>query len=197
LVYRIYNMEETNEFISGGIFSALEDLPEGYITLITVKADDYLRANMNILKYLCNFKNLQGIYVSINRPYTSSTTIMKENDIKTDNIFFVDCISVLLGDTPFRTKNCLFTSPENLTDIAVLIDQWVSSLPKGDKFLFLDSLSTLLIYNSIGTVTKFSHFLTGKMRQWGLNGILMSLERENNPEILDNISQFCDKRINL
>ncbi|OYT54854.1 MAG: hypothetical protein B6U72_01205 [Candidatus Altiarchaeales archaeon ex4484_2] len=183
--------------LSDKVSEELDKLPKEYITLITVNANDYLRVNLQILKFLCNNKGLYGIYVSINRPYTSSLQIMKGNDIETDNLFFVDCISILLGDTPFRTARCLFTSPENLTDIAVLIDQWVRSLPEGDKFLFLDSLSTLLIYNSVGNVTKFSHFITGKMRQWGLNGVLMSLEKENNPEILDNISQFCDRKINL
>ncbi len=183
--------------LSSRVFEELDRLPEEYIALITVNANDYLRVNLHTLRFLCNGKGLYGIYVSINRPYKSILNIMKGSGIETDNMFFVDCISILLGDTPFRTAKCLFTSPENLTDMAVLIDQWVSNLPEGGKFLFFDSLSTLFIYNSVGTVTKFSHFLTGKMRQWGLNGVLMSLEKENNPEILDSISQFCDRRINL
>ncbi len=190
-------MEMHKTKLSSKVSEELDKLPKEYITLITVNANDYLRVNLEILKFLCNDKGLQGIYVSINRPYSSSLKILKGNGIETDNIFFVDCISVLLGDTPFRTARCLFTSPENLTDVAVLIDQWVRSLPEGDKFLFLDSLSPRLIYNSVGTVTKFSHFITGKMRQWGLNGVLMSLEKESSPEILDDISQFCDRRINL
>jgi len=179
------------------LIKELDELPEKYIVMITVNATDYLTVNLEILRYLCNKRRLHGIYVGVNRPYRSMIKIMKNNGIYTDNIFFVDCISAIVGDTPFRTERCLFTSPEDLTDLAVLIDQWVRNLPQEDKFLFLDSLSTLLIYNSIGTVAQFSHFLTGKMRMWGLNGVFVSLEKESNPEILDKISQFCDKIINI
>jgi len=181
----------------GDIIKKLGNLPERYIALIIVSASDYLKTNMDILKYLCNEKELYGIYITVNRPYESMVNIMERRGIDTDNIFFIDCISTILGDTPFREDRCLFTSPGNLTDLAVLIDQWVRDVPTEDKFLFLDSVSTLLIYNSVGTVAKFSHFLTGKMRQWGLSGILISLEKENKPKVLEDISQFCDKIITV
>jgi len=175
----------------------LESLPEGYITLIMVSAENYLTTNLHTLKYLCNTKDLLGIYITINRPYESISRLLQTRGINVDKLFFIDCITVPVSGVPIRTDRCLFISPCDLTDLAVSVDEWISIMPKKKKFLFMDSLSTLLFYNSAGTIAKFSHFLTARMRLWNLTGIFMSLENENNPHFLDEISQFCDKVIRI
>jgi hypothetical protein len=61
----------------------------------------------------------------------------------------------------------------------------------------MDSLSTLLLYHNVGTVSKFSHFLTGRMRMWGLRGILMAVEKEADPKFTNQLAQFCDIVVTL
>ena len=77
------------------------------------------------------------------------------------------------------------------------MDQAVRAIPGEKKFLFFDSLSTLLIYNKPITVAKFIHFLSGKMRMWRVKGIIISLEKESDKELLSELSQFCDIRLDL
>ncbi len=175
----------------------LESLNKNDITMIMVNAEDYLTANLHILKYLCNVKNLPGIYITINRPYHSIKRVFQEHGIKLDKIFFIDCVTIQVSGAPKREDRCLFISPADLTDLAVSADEWVNAIPEKEKFLFMDSLSTLLFYNSAGTLAKFSHFFTARMRLWDLTGIFMSLERESDPYFLDEISQFCDKVITI
>ena len=45
-------------------------------------------------------------------------------------------------------------------------------------------LSTLFIYNKVGPVAKFAHFLTQKMRFLGVKGIILSLEIESDNETI-------------
>lgn len=175
----------------------LKALHRNDITLITVGAEDYLTANLKALEYLCNIRSLPGIYITINRPYESLSRLLQNRGIDTDGIFFIDCVTLPVIGVPKRAEKCLFISPTDLTDLALSVDEWVATMPKNEKFLFMDSLSTLLFYNTTGNVAKFSHFFTAKMRLWDLTGIFMSLEKENDPHFLDEITQFCDRIITI
>ena len=48
------------------------------------------------------------------------------------------------------------------------------------------------MYNSIPTVAQFIHFLATRMRGWKVKGIIISLERKQDKELIDELSQFCD-----
>ena len=68
---------------------------------------------------------------------------------------------------------------------------------KEDRFIFFDSLSTLLIYNQSKSVSKFAHFLTGKMREWKIKGVLISLQKNIDENLIAQVSQFCDRIIEV
>ena len=67
----------------------------------------------------------------------------------------------------------------------------------GKKFLFLDSLSTLLIYNAPGSLAKFTHFLMTRVKLLGLNGVFMVVEKEIDEKLLSEIVHFSDRVIRL
>ena len=80
--------------------------------------------------------------------------------------------------------------------MSVAMDQAIKSL-QGDKFLIFDSLNTLLIFNKPATVARFIHFLTGKMREWKIKGVIITLVKETEPALLDELTQFSDARVDL
>jgi len=122
-------------------------------------------------------------------------TLLGKNNIKSDNIFYIDTLSEMVGAKNCAEDKCLLiSSPHSLTEISIALDKAVKSV-KEEKFVFLDSVSTLLIYNHMHTVTKFIHFLSGKIRNWGIEGILISVEKESRSELVNSLSQFVDKVI--
>lgn len=180
------------------IKNAFDDLPEHWLLLFIVDAKEYLETNVAILKEVMEREeDIVGVYVTLNRPYASLIKILEQNKIKTDSLFFLDCITKTLGAEK-EEKRCLFLeSPQNLTNIAIAIDEIVKAMPVKNKFLFFDELSTLLIYNQTGTVAKFLHFLTGKMHVLELKGILLSVEKELDPKIAQQSEQSVDKVVDL
>jgi hypothetical protein len=95
-------------------------------------------------------------------------------------------------------KKCLFLeNPENLTNITIGIEEIMSKIPSKNKSLFIDPLSTLLIYNRAENVSKFLHFLTGKIRVLNLNAVLLSTEKDLDSEFADQLAQFTDKVVDL
>lgn len=170
----------------------VKDLKE-FIALATVSAKEYQKTNIELVKHLTKDKNIPGVYVTLNKPFETMKAVLEKGSVDTRMIIFIDAVSKTSGGKTKKTKNCLFIgNPENLSDISIAMDQAVRALPGKEKFLFFDSLSTLLLYNSVSTVAKFIHFLAGKMRTWKVKGIIISLERKADKELIEELSQVCD-----
>lgn len=168
------------------------------ITLALASSNDYNEANLELIRYLVNEKHEPGVYITLNRPYSTMEEILKEHEIDPRMIIFVDAITIPSGGTISNSPHCLYLSDlMNLTDMAFIIDEAIAAIPSEKKFLFIDAMSTLLLYNNSGNVAKFIHFLSGKIRRWKLDGVFLSLETETDMEFLSQLSLFCDKTIKL
>jgi len=169
-----------------------------YIALVLVDAKNYQEQCTNLIKQFTEKENIPGVYVTLNKPFETMQRILEAEGIDTRKIIFIDGITETSGGRTEKTKRCLFIgSPEKLNDIGMALDQAVRTIPSQEKFVFFDSLSTLLLYNKSGTVGRFSHFLTGKMRVWKVKGIIISLEKEADQVLINELTQFCDKTIDF
>lgn len=174
-----------------------ETLPENFIVGLIIKSGDYEEINLKILEYFVNQKGEKGSYITVNRPYENVIKVLKNRNINISNLYFIDCITKKLGGKPLFARNAVFIdSPENLTELSLRLHE---STVKANsrKFVFVDSLSTLSIYNNPEVMLKFIHYLTGKMRLWNLNGIIISLHGEADKKLIAELSQFVDKMIEV
>lgn len=175
------------------ISNRFKGLAEDFIVSVIVPSNNYEKVNMHILDNFINKKKTHGIYITINRPYKSILKLMKDKKINTKNISFIDCISKEIAK-PRKNTNCIFVkSPGNLTEIAIALDKLFTHTKHG--FILFDSLDTLLLYNSLEGVTRFVHFITGKMRIYGINGILLGLDEKTDKELMSGITHFTDRTI--
>jgi archaellum biogenesis ATPase FlaH len=90
-----------------------------------------------------------GIYVSLNKTQKSVEENLKKRKIKTDKIFFIDCVT----ETKVR-EDVLHVSPNDLEKLSFSIKSFNEKI-KGEKYLIIDALSTLLIYNPENKVASF------------------------------------------
>jgi len=109
-------------------------------------------------------------------------------------LFFVDAISGVIGGEKVQAENCVvLRSPSSLTELGIVVSKVCSS--EKSRFLMMDSLSTMLVYNNQKTTVKFVHYIATQLRKCGWPGIIFSLEKDIEGQILDSILQFCDKVI--
>lgn len=166
-----------------------------YILLITVDAKNYQKAAVDVVKFLVSEQGIPGVYVTLNKPYEIVKRILENNGVDARLIIFIDAASRTEAK---RVGNCLYIgSPEKLSDMSVAMDQAVKALPTENKFLVFDSLNTLSIFNKPVTVARFVHFLTAKIREWRIKGVIITLEKETEPALLDELTQFSDARADL
>jgi KaiC/GvpD/RAD55 family RecA-like ATPase len=168
-----------------------------YVALAAVDAESYQQTNLELVKNFVNNKNTPGVYVTLNKTYKVMRDIFKEKKIDTRMIIFIDALTKT-GEGVKKTDECLFIgAPDNLTDISIAMDQAIRALPQNQRFLFFDSLSTLLIYNKADTVARFIHFLAGKMHDWKVKGIIVTLRKKKDKELISELTQFCDVVLDL
>lgn len=167
------------------------------IVLVLVDASIYVDATLLLLKRLANMR-CDIIYVTVNRPYQSLVSLLDNNGIDTERMFFIDAITESVGGKAERTENCLYVgSPSRLTDLGIGFEEAIKSLGETEKYLFFDSLSTLAIYNNVQTVTQFGHFLTVRLRLHNVKGVLMAVESESDLALIKTLTYLSDSCVRL
>jgi len=176
--------------------NTFKDMGGDLAIMVITSGEELMRTNIQIMKTVMKDKNL-CLYVAVNQPYKRMKKILENGMIDTNRVFFIDCITETSGGKAERVKNCLFVnSPSSLTELGISITQALQAMP-GDKFLFVDALSTLVIYNSPKSLARFSHFLMTRVKLLGLAGIFMVVEKEMGEVLLSQVKQFCDKVIKV
>lgn len=172
------------------------EIPEKGIVLVVSKTNHYNEVNNKIIKTIVNSKNKYCVYLSLNKPSFTIFEDLSNIGVNLSKILLVDCVTKLAGDDIERAGNVVFIeSPQNLTEIGTILDETLKRAPSIGSFLFLDSISTMLLYNAARNVAAFIHFLTLKIRYYKMAGVIVSLEEEETRQLIAQISQFCDSKI--
>jgi len=127
-----------------------------------------------------------GIYVSLNKTHESIENILKSNKINTSKLFFIDCVT-----SEQKRDDVLHISPRELEKLSSAINTFIKDIP-GKKFLVIDALSTLLIYNDENKVARFVKEITEFAAEKEVDVIALS-PKTKGEELLNKIFNFFDK----
>jgi len=133
-----------------------------------------------------SFNGIVGIYVSLNKTQKSTEEILKKSGVKTEKLFFIDCVT-----TEKSRDDVLHISPEQLDMLSEAIKEFIKEI-KAEKFLIIDALSTLLIYNSENKVAKFVKEMTEYSSENNVQVVAFSPKTQGE-ELLSKIFNFFDK----
>ena len=186
---------ESSKYIEK-IKEELGNLPHNHIVLIETTAEKSIEINMHLAKFLSE-KNDSGIIVSTNRPYSNLIEIYKENGIDLGKLFFLDCVSKNRRGEVKAGNVAFLENLSSLTDISISISDSISIIQGYKKFVFFDSINTILIQNKPHVFARFVYGVLMKMRLNGVGGVLISIKDDNNTEIRAEVAQLCDKVIEI
>ncbi|MBT4870185.1 MAG: hypothetical protein HON47_01270 [Candidatus Diapherotrites archaeon] len=170
---------------------------ENTISVVVADAHNYLEETASVIKELTTKNGIPGVYVTLNKPYKTIKKKFDENGVNTKMLIFIDAISAEAGKVE-KEAGCVYVqTPKSLSDMSIAIGEAVKAIPSERKFVFFDSLTTLLVYNKAHSVLRFTHFLTNKMRSWDVDGVILSLDSDINSDIFQQIVLFADNTVNL
>jgi len=125
-----------------------------------------------------------GIYVSLNKSVKGLKQLFEKNNVSMNKIFFVDCLNSIVD------SKILSIHPTQLDKLEYAIKTFIDEI-SGEKFLIIDALSTLLIYNSENRVAAFVKEIINYAKGHEVEFIALS-PKTKGEELLNKIFDFFD-----
>jgi archaellum biogenesis ATPase FlaH len=133
-------------------------------------------------------------FVTVSKTFDYLSKIFKEGT-RNSNIKFIDCISRPAGITDTATNCTFLESPVMLEKLILEILNNFKGMKRDlDKYIIIDSLSALMIYNDPEIIREFISLLMNKSRAENIHVISILVEEEMDS---NKIIQLNDKIIVL
>jgi len=161
--------------------------------ILLIPDEKYQTTINNIVKDIVSTKKTL-CFVSVNKTKEAIEKELQEKKIKTEKIYFIDCISKSISKGKLSwsdEKTSYIDNPNSLTQMSLAIFKLMEKT-KIDYFL-LDSINTLLIYNNEKSILKFVHHTAGKLKANNTTGLFIYLKEGLNENLLKQFTQFVDK----
>jgi archaellum biogenesis ATPase FlaH len=125
-------------------------------------------------------KNTHDIwtFVTVSKTFDYLAKTFKEST-RHPNIKFIDCISRAAGISD-NANNCIFLeSPVMLENLILeIINNFKTQKRDMDKYIVIDSLSALMIYNDPGIIREFISLVMNKSRAENIHVVSILVEEE-------------------
>ena len=133
------------------------------------------------------------VYLTVTKPYDNLTK-QYEYLKQSKNVKFIDCISRAAGISK-ADQNCIFVeSPTMLEKISLeIINQFKEVGDDAKKYLVIDSLSNMIIYNDPEIVTEFFYHILNRTRAKDIHMISLAIEEEGLNQHLNRLIYLNDK----
>ena len=164
------------------------------ISLIT-DISNYFTAMKEVVKYTLD-EGMKCVYITATIPSTVIADQLASEDISTDHVYFVDCISFMVGKSPEEDERTFYIeSPTMIETIVLKVHTTIKMLGDDPKLVFLDSVNTLSLHNDEKVMQEFVHYLINALRVRKIPSVVLSIV-DQTPEDLEIILKLvCDEVI--
>jgi KaiC/GvpD/RAD55 family RecA-like ATPase len=152
-------------------------LNQGWVALMQVPMEKAMDVNVESIKVLQEI-GYEGVYVTLSKDYTELTKVFREHGVDMGRLAFIDGVSQMYGIGAVDAPNVRYISgPISLDGIVAAITDVIPIMKSQKKFVFLDSITTVLLYNSLERTLKFSQFLTSSLKRLQVAGVVTSVSK--------------------
>ena len=147
----------------------------GAVIMIEVPAETYFEANSDSLKLLTD-KGYEGVYISFQRPFGNVDLLLKQQKVNTNKLLFIDAATALAEEKQEKNQRCVHISQEiDIDELVRAVYTSIEKLKSKNRFIFIDSLTTIALYKPLSEVIRFCEFLmrTVKEQESGEQDILI------------------------
>lgn len=175
--------------------------PTGKIVLLDMPQQSHLQVITQVMNVLIKDEGSSGVYMTTMKGYPELSNIFTQNGLDLSKIYFVDVISKMYGLEPKETPNCEYiSSPINIQSISNAITTFLGKIKGNKKFLVFDSLTTILLYNSLPRIVEFTTTLSEYLKSQHVEGILVMLSTakgSTNDKLLNALGTIIDDTISI
>lgn len=174
------------------------NLTDGWVTLLEIPVEKAMEINVNAIKVLQDM-GYEGVYITLSKDYIELSKIFREKGIDMGKIAFIDGISQMYGVSEVSSPNVTYVSgPLSIDALSDAVTKRVETMHADKKFVFLDSITTILLYNSLEKTIEFSNFITNSFKKMKVVGIVVSISRGfTNEKLIEELTRVSDQTIEL
>ena len=131
-----------------------------------------------IFDSICRNTHTTWTYITVSKTFDYLAKIFKEGT-KQNNIKFIDCISRAAGISDFNA-NCIYVESPVMLEKIILesLNNFKGMKRDLDKFIIIDSLSALMIYNDPDIIREFLSLLMNRSRAENIHVVSILVEEE-------------------
>jgi KaiC/GvpD/RAD55 family RecA-like ATPase len=174
-------------------------LGTGWVTLLQVPADRHMEVNVEAVRVLLDDLGYTCIYVTLGKSCIELDKMYKAKGVNTNKLFFIDAISQMYGESLTDAKRYNYVSgPLDIDSITSTLHQTLATLQGQRACVFLDSVTTVLLYNSLARTIRFSQFLTQTLKEMHVAGVMVSVAKgDTTKKLLAELTKLCDEAIEI
>jgi KaiC/GvpD/RAD55 family RecA-like ATPase len=171
----------------------------GWVSLVQIPSEYHLDINNEALKILINEMGYKCIYITLGKTAPELDKIYKNQGVDVSKLYFIDAISKMYGESKDDSKRYIYTAgPLDVDSITTSLRDLLSSLGQDKKCVFLDSVTTVLLYNSQPRTVRFSQFLTQTLKEMDVTGIMVSISKgDSTAKLAKELAKYCDEVITV
>jgi KaiC/GvpD/RAD55 family RecA-like ATPase len=171
----------------------------GWVSLVQVPVEKHLVINTEAMKILINEMGYKCVYITLGKTCTDLDKLYKKAGVDINNLYFIDAISQMYGDSRPNSKRCVYTAgPLDVDAITASLRDLLATLGPDKKCVFLDSVTTVLLYNSLPRTLRFSQFLTQALKKMAITGIMVSIAKGHGTnKLVVELGKLCDEVIDV
>lgn len=154
--------------------------------IIQVPMENTLETNAHLIKFLQE-KDYHGVYVTLVKNYSVVAKKFLDHAINPEKITFIDGVSKLYCFSEVRAKNVVYiTGPLALLELIDQIKAAISRIKTKKIYVMIDSLTILMLYNSIEQLVGFVQALNKIIGEKKIIAFALFLSDKNIKASLEN-----------
>jgi KaiC/GvpD/RAD55 family RecA-like ATPase len=158
-------------------------LKGGFVILVEHPADSYFDELSHGLNSMLK-RGYEAVYINSQRPYGNLIQRLKELNVNTKKLVFVDFVNSIEESEHCKEPRCTRIIPSvGLEHLALAVRQSLLKLKSKKRLVFVDSITTLMLYENISNKVLYRFY-----------EFLMDTARKEQDTLILNVSQGMAKK---
>jgi hypothetical protein len=181
-----------------GLIHAITTHTAGSVLMMELPSEQYFTANASSIKVLTD-TGYEGVYVSFQRPFVNIFSLFQKQGINVDKLLIIDGATACSEGKQEKNPRCVrISSSMDLNVLIQTICMSLSRLKSRERFVCIDSLSTMALYEPFSDPFKVSEMLVQMVRKQGFDHVTFILnvsEDLSQKRFFKDIARYADEFI--
>ena len=177
-----------------------EEPKNGSVILLRTPAEEYFDSNMESVKFFLD-NGFEGVYMSFQRPFKNLSSFFERQGVNMNKLFVIDGATAFSGETQEKNPRCVHISPDfEIEDMIKKVCSSLSKLNSEKRFVFIDSLTTLALYEPMSETMRFPENMIriARKKEFGDVTVVFNVAEDlTQKRYIQNIAVYADEHIHL